>query len=81
MENLGKIKKWFWALLVFGIGVAMIVNPELMEGASASGRNFIVKKLFIWVWGIPGGIVLLVIGGIYTYSILKEGKTGKTEET
>lgn len=61
-----KIQGVLGALLFFAAGIFMIVNPELMEGAEASGRKSWLKQILIWIWCRPVGIILTILS-IFTF--------------
>ena len=67
----------FWALVLVGLGIAMIVTPDAMidseEPTRARGRGlyWILKT----VWSMPGGIVSLLLG------LLVGGFTIKNNDT
>lgn len=63
-------------LIFIGLGIAMIVNPNLAEGAEASGRNALLKTVILWVWGIPGGIVAILLGIASMWNGIKASKGG-----
>ena len=50
------------ALIPTGFGIWMLAAPHLMDGAEPHGRRVLFKKLLAWIWGYPGGIVLLLLG-------------------
>ncbi|MEM7738626.1 MAG: hypothetical protein AAF267_22880 [Deinococcota bacterium] len=60
-----------FAVIFFAFGLLMIFAPDLMDGAVASGRRSGIRQLLILVWGIPGGIVLLLLGGFSVYSAIQ----------
>lgn len=66
-------------LIVIGIGIAMIASPDAAEGAEASGRHSIGETIFIWIWGIPGGIVAVLLGGTSLWSGIKAIKEDRTK--
>jgi hypothetical protein len=63
-------------LAFIGLGIAMIVHPDLAEGAEASGRHALLKTIIVWMWGIPGGIVAILLGSASVWSGIKAIKGG-----
>ncbi|MEZ4776199.1 MAG: hypothetical protein R3D00_23700 [Bacteroidia bacterium] len=59
-----KIRPWIGIIALLIIGIVMISQPEMSEGADASGRNSLLKSALIAIWGIPAGIgcVLAALG-------------------
>jgi hypothetical protein len=51
-----------FAIVLVGLGTWMLVDPDMMEGAEPGARRAAVKQLLVWIWGVPGGVVLLVLG-------------------
>ena len=70
-ENNARWKNLLWGFIFLGLGIWMLTNPELMDGADASGRRALFKSILIWAWGIPGGIISLLIGGATLYFYFK----------
>ena len=66
-------------LIFVGIGIAMIVNPHAADGAVASGRNSMIEAIIVWIWGIPGGIVLALLGGATFWGGVKAVRNGSQE--
>ena len=66
-------------LIFVGIGIAMIVNPHAADGAVASGRNSMIETIIVWIWGIPGGIVLALLGGATFWGGVKAVRNGSQE--
>jgi hypothetical protein len=50
------------SLVPLGFGAWMLARPELMHDAHPHGRHLLVKRLLAWMWGYPGGIVLIIVG-------------------
>lgn len=50
------------AMVAFGIFI--LVDPNLMDDVDATGRNALLKQVLVLIWGIPGGLVLLIVGGL-----------------
>lgn len=59
-----------WALIFTGLGLWMIFDPNMMEGQVASGRRAGMKQLLINIWGIPVGIISLLLGGFNIFSLV-----------
>jgi hypothetical protein len=58
-------------LCVIVVGLVMIVQPDAAGGAEASGRHFILRTLFIWIWGVPAGIIAILLGGASIWTGIK----------
>lgn len=59
-----------WALVFTGLGLWMIFDPNMMDGQIASGRRAGLKQLLINVWGIPAGVISLLLGGFNIFSLV-----------
>lgn len=59
-----------WALIFTGLGLWMIFNPNMMDGQIASGRRAGLKQLLITIWGIPTGVISLLLGGFNIFSLV-----------
>lgn len=55
------------AVALLGFGIFMLLDPNMMDGATAEGRNTLFKSLLIMLWGIPGGIGFIVVGAFLGY--------------
>jgi hypothetical protein len=55
------------AVALLGFGIFMLLDPHMMDGATAQGRNALFKSLLIMIWGIPGGIGFIVVGAFLGY--------------
>jgi hypothetical protein len=55
------------AVALLGFGIFMLLDPHMMDGASAEGRNALFKSLLIMMWGIPAGISFIVVGAFLGY--------------
>jgi len=58
-------------IVFIGLGIAAIVNPNMMEGAEASGRNFLVKLIFAYLWSRPGGVIAILLGCGSIWGVIK----------
>lgn len=76
---MNKMYGYIGIITVIGIGIAMILYPDMMEGASTGGRRAFFKQIIATIWGIPAGIVTLLIGAGLVYSEVKGG-TDDAEE-
>jgi hypothetical protein len=48
-------------LILIGLGVMMIMNPDL-GGYEPHGRHYLIKKIIAMVWGRPAGIISIIFG-------------------
>ncbi len=62
-----KIKGILSGLFIAAIGIAMILNPDLMNDAEASGRRSFLKSILIWIWSLPVGVIITLLGGLTIY--------------
>ncbi len=62
------IKPWLGIIAIIVIGFLMIKDPNLFDGTEISGRKQIIKLIFSYIWGIPVGIIALVVGGYMGYN-------------
>ena len=49
-------------VILAGLGVWMIINPDAAGDPDASVRRSVIKNLLNTIWGVPGGIVVCIIG-------------------
>jgi hypothetical protein len=49
-------------LILIALGVAMIVNPDLAEGAKIPHRHALLQTILVRMWGVPGGIITILLG-------------------
>jgi hypothetical protein len=56
-----------WAVILLGFGIFMLLDPHMMDGATAEGRNTLYKSILIMVWSIPGGIGFILVGAFLGY--------------
>ncbi|MEM7387537.1 MAG: hypothetical protein AAF514_21585 [Verrucomicrobiota bacterium] len=61
-----------FSLIILGLGIWMIGQPDLLEGSDVSGRRSLLKKMLIALWGWPGGIVLCLLGGLSLLGTLSD---------
>jgi hypothetical protein len=48
-------------------GVFAILYPDALAGAEVHGRRAAIKQLIVWLWGVPGGVVAVLIGLLACY--------------
>lgn len=75
-----KIKGVLAALVIAAFGIGMIANPDLMDGAEASGRRSIIKQVLIWIWSMPAGIILTILGAFIGYGVITTDDDERAEE-
>ncbi len=75
-----RLKNIVIAVMMIGIGIFMIISPDIADGATVSGRNSAIKSLIIAIWGIPGGIGLLLVGGLLGFFSLKKPAVTESPE-
>jgi hypothetical protein len=70
------------AVALLGLGIFMLLDPHMMDGATAEGRNTLYKSILIMIWGIPAGVACIGLGGFLGYrafsSIKGAGFTSST---
>ncbi len=69
-----KIKPWLGIIAIIAIGLLMIFQPDAVADGSTSGRRGLIKMVLIWVWGIPAGIICLLIGLFLGYAQINGGE-------
>ena len=57
-----KIRPWIGIVVLIGIGIFMISDPTAMDGNEVHGRNALLKSILKAIWGLPAGILLLLVG-------------------
>lgn len=68
-------------LILVGLGVAAIINPDLMEGAEVSGRNFLIKLVVVYLWSRPGGVIAVLLGCASIWGVIKRARVEKENTT
>ena len=66
----GIVGALLFAALFIGVGIIMVLNPDL-GGYEPHGRHILIKKLVAWVWGRPAGIVGIILGLLMGGGIFK----------
>jgi hypothetical protein len=59
-----------FAALFIGVGIIMVLNPDL-GGYEPHGRHLLIKKLVALVWGRPAGIIGIILGLLMVLGIFK----------
>jgi hypothetical protein len=67
-----------WAVILLGFGVFMLLDPTMMEGAVAEGRRRGLLNLLIMIWGVPGSIGCIALGGFLAYRAYSSLKGGSS---
>lgn len=75
----GLYKTIAWAVILIGLGGFMLLDPHMMDGATAEGRNALYKSILIMIWGIPGGIGAIGLGGFLGYRAFMISKSGSSK--
>ncbi len=57
------IRPWLGAFALLLIGFMMIYQPHAFDTVEPEGRKAIFKMIFKFIWGIPAGIIFLILGG------------------
>jgi hypothetical protein len=70
-DQSARLKNIAIAVILIGFGIFMIIAPDIAAGATATGRRSGLKSLIVAVWGIPGGIGALLIGGFIGFRAIK----------
>lgn len=70
----------FWGLFGPGFGVWLLVQPKvewLEDEGPTRARSKALYEVLQFVWGMPGGIVLMILGAASLYlTIFKRAKPG-----
>lgn len=53
--------------MLFVLGYAMISNPHMFDNVHATGRRFLIKIIFSYIWGIPAGVMAIGGGLFFSY--------------
>lgn len=69
-DLISKIKRISTIVFVFILGITMLNNPHLYEGTHTSGRHFLFKLFFKFIWSSPVGIILILLGVALTYHFI-----------
>ena len=67
-----------FTLLLIGIGVMMIMHPDL-GGYEPHGKHYLIKKLVVMVWGTPAGIISIIVGMLTIVGIFKSSSPSLEE--
>lgn len=54
-------------VMLFVLGYAMISNPHMFDDVHATGRRFLIKIIFSYIWGIPVGVMAIGGGLFFSY--------------
>ena len=71
-----KVKPWMGIIALIAIGALMLKDPDAFSSADISGRKQFIKLIFSYIWGIPAGIIMILLGGYLGYKQF----TGQAEE-
>jgi uncharacterized membrane protein len=80
-EKTKKIGTIILCILIIGIGIWAIIQPDLMNGVNPSGRRGLIKRIIIWAWGMPGGIIACIFGALGIYGHFLPDDDKKSEIT
>ncbi len=67
-----------FTLLLIGLGVMMIMHPDL-GGYEPHGRHYLIKKLIVMVWGMPAGVISIILGLLMFFGIFKSNSPALEE--
>lgn len=65
------VRPWFGIFALLIIGIMMIAQPEMFNEVDPSGRKAFLKTIFSYIWGIPVGIIALILAGLLGYQQVK----------
>ncbi len=69
-------------LVFVGLGIAAVLNPHLMDNGEPSGRNFLTKLIFVYLWSRPGGVIAIILGCASIWNAIKpSAATGTVPST
>lgn len=61
-------KKILIGLILIGFGIWMFIDPDMMDGESINNaRKAFYKTILLYVWGIPGGILGVLVGLVLVF--------------
>jgi hypothetical protein len=71
-----------FAALFVGLGLIMVLNPDL-NGYEPHGKHLLIKKLVAWVWSMPTGVISIVLGLLTAWGtfIKDDEKPEQSEKT
>jgi hypothetical protein len=75
-----KIRPWLGIIAFFLIGITMVKDPHLFDHAEASGRHSLMKLIFSYIWGIPAGVIVLLLGTFFAYNQIKGTPESSSKE-
>ena len=75
-----KIRPWLGIAGLVIIGVLMIKEPNMIDNSDISGRKQLLKLIFSYIWGIPAGVLLLVLAGYLGYNQIKSYSKNANED-
>jgi hypothetical protein len=60
------------SIVFIALGVMMVVNPDMIAEAGdtdgpSGGKGRLLWTILTWIWSIPGGIVVLVLGALFLW--------------
>jgi hypothetical protein len=56
------------ALIPLALGGWMLLKPHALDSYEPRGRNYFLKQVVTWVWGYPGGVILVLLGLLLLYA-------------
>ncbi len=70
-----------FALIFIGFGIWMIVQPDIQFGDDGpSGRKSgLIFSVLRFVWGMPGGIVSVLLGALFAFGAIKGGASDEAQ--
>ncbi|WP_010178986.1 hypothetical protein [Aquimarina agarilytica] len=80
MKLLEKVRPWAGIIALIGIGVSMIMDPDMAMAIEVTGRRQGVKSLLKAIWGLPAGLIMVAIGGVLGYFQVKKKPEDRSVE-
>lgn len=79
-----KTRNWIYAVLPIVFGTLMLIDPNASESASSNQvyeRGRLFKIIINQIWGIPFGIILILLGVFLIYRLIKYPHLSEDEES
>jgi 4-hydroxybenzoate polyprenyltransferase len=75
------IRPWLGTLALLAIGFMMIYQPHAFDTVEPEGRKAFFKMIFKFIWGIPAGIIFLILSGFAANTQIQRIRTRGKEES
>ncbi len=69
----------FWGALITGLGIWMLVDPDLGQTSEPEGRRRGLVKLLYAIWSTPGGIIIGLIGLLIIWGAISQMRSNRNK--